>query len=371
MNLSYWERISWFSNIDFTILGSGIVGLNCALALKEQYPKARILIVEKGSLPQGASTKNAGFACFGSLSEILSDLKTHSEQEVVSLVLDRWNGIQSLRNLVGDSSIGYEIHGGHELFLEGDNNLYEHCQTKIKEVNELLRPVFKRDAFSSNPNQFGFGNIQKNYISHAFEGQIHTGEMMKSLVLLALKKGIEIINATKVESFCDTGSAVTIKTKDFEFQSGKLLVATNGFASQLLPEKVSPARAQVLITKPIADLNIKGTFHLNEGYYYFRNIDQRILLGGGRNLDFKTEETFDFGTTKLVIEKLEELLKKVILPHRSFEIDYNWSGIMGVGEQKKPIVKQLTENVACGVRLGGMGIAIGSTIGKQLASIFK
>ncbi|MDP4601126.1 MAG: FAD-dependent oxidoreductase, partial [Polaribacter sp.] len=69
MNLSYWELKEWFSNIDFTIVGSGIIGLNCALQLKKKHPNARILILEKGILPQGASTKNAGFACFGSLSE--------------------------------------------------------------------------------------------------------------------------------------------------------------------------------------------------------------------------------------------------------------------------------------------------------------
>ena len=37
-------------------------------------------------LPQGASTKNAGFACFGSLSEILDDLQSHSKEEVLQLV---------------------------------------------------------------------------------------------------------------------------------------------------------------------------------------------------------------------------------------------------------------------------------------------
>jgi hypothetical protein len=44
---------------------------------------------------------------------------------------------------------------------------------------------------------------------------------------------------------------------------------------------------------------------------------------------------------------------------------------MGVGTQKKAIVKQLSNNVACGVRLGGMGIAIGSTIGNELAAIIN
>jgi len=86
MNLSYWEHKTWLSHVNYTIVGSGIVGLNCALQLKLQFPKAKILILERGILPQGASTKNAGFACFGSLSEILDDLKTHSEDEVIKLV---------------------------------------------------------------------------------------------------------------------------------------------------------------------------------------------------------------------------------------------------------------------------------------------
>jgi len=369
MNLSYWERTSWFSNIDFTIIGSGIVGLNCALELRRKHPKARILVLEKGKLPQGASTKNAGFACFGSISEILSDLKTHSEQEVVQLVQDRYDGIQSLRNLLGDDAIGYENNGGHELFLEKDSILYEQCLQEIKTVNELLHPIFKNDAFKKNPNDFDFKEINKNYISQVFEGQIDTGKMMHSLMQLAHQKGITILNTTQVTAFEDTGEKVIIKTEELEFTTKKLLIATNGFAAQLLSENIKPARAQVLITKPIKNVSIKGTFHLEEGYYYFRNIDNRILLGGGRNLDFKTEETTEFGTTSLVENKLRALLKSVILPNTNFEIEYRWSGIMGVGQQKKPIVKQLTDNVACGVRLGGMGIAIGSTIGKKLANL--
>ena len=147
------------------------------------------------------------------------------------------------------------------------------------------------------------------------------------------------------------------------------MIATNGFASQLNIQNVKPARAQVLITKPIKDLHIKGTFHLDQGYYYFRNIDNRILFGGGRNLDFKTEETTEFAQTKLIQNKLEALLKTTILPETNFEIDHRWSGIMGVGKQKNTIVKQVSNNVFCGVRLGGMGIAIGSLIGKELADL--
>ena len=137
----------------------------------------------------------------------------------------------------------------------------------------------------------------------------------------------------------------------------------------MINENVQPARAQVIITKPINNLKIKGSFHLQEGYYYFRNIDYRILIGGGRNLDFSNEKTMNFGQTDLIQNKLEEILKTIILPTTSFEIDQRWSGIMGVGDKKKPIVKQISNHVFCGIRLGGMGIAIGSLVGRELAAL--
>ena len=71
----------------------------------------------------------------------------------------------------------------------------------------------------------------------------------------------------------------------------------------------------------------------------------------------------------MIQKKLESLLKEVILPNQDIEIAHRWSGIMGVGEQKKVIVKQVSNNVYCGVRLGGMGIAIGSLIGKEIAEL--
>lgn len=369
MNLSYWEIKLWLTNVDFTIIGSGIVGLNCALQLRENHPKANILILEKGILPQGASTKNAGFACFGSLSELISDLENHTEQDVFNLVEQRVDGLKLLRETLGDKVIDYQELGGYELFTKEDKSLYEECLQQKNEINNLLKPIFNAELFSFKDNKFGFQNIQPKQVFNQFEGQIDTGKMMTALLFKVRQKNIKILNATEVLSLSEDADTVKIKTNHFEFSSRRLLIATNGFASKLLDESVKPARAQVLITKPIKDLKIKGTFHLDKGYYYFRNIDNCILFGGGRNLDFKTEETTEFGQTELVKNKLKELLKTTILPNQEIEIDRYWSGIMGVGHQKKPIVKQLSNNLFCGVRLGGMGVAIGSIIGKELANL--
>ncbi|MFD2822580.1 NAD(P)/FAD-dependent oxidoreductase [Lacinutrix iliipiscaria] len=369
MNLSYWEIKTWLSHIDYTIVGSGIVGLSCALQLRNRFPKAKILVLEKGTLPQGASTKNAGFACFGSLSEIIDDLKTHTEHEVVELVKRRVDGLRLLKQTIGQEQIQYQELGGYELFPETETVLFQECLSKRESINQLLEPIFKTKVFSLKENTFQFKNIKDLYIYNQFEGQIDTGSMMDALLKKAQSAGIKILNNVTVENCSDGIDSVQLNCNLFNFSTSKLLIATNGFASQLIHQNVKPARAQVLITKPIKDLHIKGTFHLDKGYYYFRNIDERILFGGGRNLDFKTEETTEFANTKLVQDKLEMLLRTTILPNTAFEIEHRWSGIMGVGNQKKAIVKQISNNMFCGVRLGGMGVAIGSLVGKELADL--
>lgn len=235
----------------------------------------------------------------------------------------------------------------------------------------MLFPIFKQDVFTVSDNLFQFKNVHNQYIVNELEGQIDTGKMMEKLLLKTQQESIKILNGITVEDFTDNTNSVVVKTNVVEFTTRKLFVATNGFANKLLNEAIEPARAQVIITKPIENLHVKGTFHIEEGYYYFRNINNRILFGGARNLDFATEETTEFGNTEIITNRLKELLTTTILPDTNFEIDHTWSGIMGMGNQKTTIVKQLSNNVACGIRLGGMGIAIGSFVGQELSEFLK
>lgn len=369
MQLSYWELKNWFTQVDFTIVGSGIVGLHTALRLREKYPHAKILVLEKGILPQGASTKNAGFACFGSISEILDDLKTHSEEEVFQLIQKRYDGLQLLRKNLGDKTIDYKPYGGYEVFLTKETKLYEECIDAIPKVNQLLKPLFNEPIYQVKNNDFLFKNCYDQLILNSFEGQIDTGNMMEALLKKAIANGILILNNQTVSAYTEGNDSVEVVTNDLSFTTHKLLFATNGFARELTNNEVLPARAQVLITEPIENLNIKGTFHIDKGYTYFRNINNRILIGGGRNLDIDGETTTSLDTTELIQQHLEDVLKNVILPNTPFKIAHRWSGTMGVGLQKKPIVKQLSNNVYCGVRMGGMGVAIGSLIGQELADL--
>lgn len=371
MNLSYWERDTYFSQIDFVVVGSGIVGLSTAYHLKLRYPGAKILVLEKGMLPEGASTKNAGFACFGTLSEVVWYLESNSREEVYQLVERRYKGLQKLRSIISDSDMDFQQNGGFELFRNEDEELMENSLSQMKEINEWLEPIFGKKPYRiSNPN-FGFEKII-GCIETEFEGQIHTGKMMKKWTELVTTQGTSILNNVEVEEIQDLSSGVVLNLKSgYEIKCRKAFVCTNAFTKRLFDIDVTPARAQVLITKPIKNIPFKGCFHMEEGFYYFRNIENRILFGGGRNLDIERETTNEFGTTSKIQQQLEIYLREIIMPNQTLEIDYRWSGIMGMGSQRNPIVKQISDHVYCGVRLTGTGVAIGSLVGEELASLVE
>jgi glycine/D-amino acid oxidase-like deaminating enzyme len=370
---SYWEQTAFTGYADVIIIGSGLVGLSAALTIKREQSHLSVLVLERGFLPSGASTKNAGFACFGTASEQLESIRRSSPEEAVKLVDYKWRGLQRLRQNLGDENIHYHQYGGYELFMDNEAAHADDCIGQISYLNNLLQPVTgDKNTYAVADDKiagFGFKGIGR-MIYNPFEGQIHTGYMMRTLLHKVYQTDTIVLNNCEVQEIMNEDAGIRIQTSQGNFKAGKVILATNAFASQLFPQlDVVPGRGQVLVTKPIAGLKLKGTYHFNQGYYYFRDINNRILFGGGRNLDFETEETWDFGLTFSVKEQLLHHLKDMILPGQPVEVDYWWSGIMGFGEDISPIIKEVQPGIFCAVRCNGMGVAMGSLVGDEVAML--
>ncbi len=365
---------------DMIIIGGGIVGLSTAMAIKEKAPKTRVLVLERGVLPTGASTKNAGFACTGSLTEIIDDLRIMKEDELLQLVALRQKGLQKLRKRLGDDKIGYAENGSWELI----NNSPEQTGAigRIDEVNEKLKSVLGEKAFeaftySNKKADFGFDENNVKYIvRNNFEGELNSGMMMRALIDLCLTSGIEIKTGCEVSTIEEEQNTVNVIVKhnylneEISFSASKLGVCTNAFTRQLYPElDIKPGRGQVLITEPIPGLRFKGIYHFDKGYYYFRRLGDSVLFGGGRNIDFAGEETTLFEFNEKIRADLTDKLQHIILPGVKFKIADWWTGIMAFADTKFPILKQHSNRVSLAVRMGGMGVAMGSEIGENLAEM--
>jgi len=362
--LSFWEKNS-FTNYDHIIIGSGILGLSVACEIKENFPERSVLIIEKGIFPEGASTKNAGFACFGSFTEILSDFENAGVDKTVELISNRWEGIGILRKRLGDENIGFLNYGGYEIIDEKHSDF----------VNVKLKDIFNGDVYfikNERIKEFGFNPSKVSSLIYSpFESQIDTGKMMKSLIRYSVSLGVEIINGCNADSYSEKENYVKLfvnsgDVKDnIVFNCKSLTVCANAFTQKFLPSlKIRPGRGQVVVTKPVKDLKFNGVFHFDEGFYYFRNFGDRVIFGGGRNLDFEKEETTEFDVSEKIISDLKKKLKNTILFEQDFEVDYSWSGIMGFTENKLPVIEEISDRVKCIVSCNGMGIALSSFTAK-------
>lgn len=375
--LSYWEQ-QCFVRYNHIVVGAGIVGLSTAIELKDKYPAQSVLVLERGLLPTGASSRNAGFACMGSLTEILDDSQYTNEDEIIKLYEWRKRGLELLRSRLGDTAIGYKNNGSYELI--SDNELP--ALDRLEYVNSLLQPITRQPAFrlvNEKIAAFGFAkDAVKALIENTCEGELHTGKMLRALTDYALMKGVEVKTGTEVCRFDEEEKQVVVHIADpvrdemLLLYCDTLSICTNAFTKQLLPgADVVPGRGQVLITEPINGLKFKGVYHFDKGYYYFREIDGRVLLGGGRNLDFEGESTTAFALTDLIQQDLEEKLRAIILPDTDFTITQRWAGIMAFGETKQPIVKAFSKRVYGAFRMGGMGVALGSDVGRTLVGLIN
>ncbi|MDO6432310.1 FAD-dependent oxidoreductase [Flavitalea sp. BT771] len=371
--LSVWELESFFAPADIIIAGSGFVGLWSAYYLKKHAPGLSITILERGLIPTGASTRNAGFACFGSLTELISDGEKMGEDKMLELVEMRYKGLRRISKLFRDKEIDFQRHGGYEL-IDGNNIDLNELRSQIDRLNRPLKKIVKlQKTFRMVDHKlpgFGFAGI-RHLIENKAEGQLHSGKLCQALLQQVQSMGVTVLNNIEIKNYEKVNGHVLLHTNyPFSFTASQLLVCTNAFARQLLPQlDIEPARGQVLVTSPVDGLPFQGTFHYDEGFYYFRNLGDRVLLGGARNKAFEAENTDQMTTTLEIQQELERFLKEVILPGRNYSIDHRWSGIMGMGSEKMPLLQSVNERVFCAVRMSGMGVALAPLIGERVARL--
>ncbi len=369
---SIWESRSFRGDPDLVVVGAGITGLFTALHYKRKFRRKRVVVLERGPHPSGASVKNAGFACFGSPSELLHDIDTEGEAAALHRVEERWRGLVELRETLGDAAIGFEAVGGYELFVK-DSPLYTRVAERLDALNAALQGIFGKNVFTWADQRIpALGLNADHLVWNPLEGAVDSGMLMRALLAKVQGEGVEVRFSSSVEGWEEEPDGVEFRLADAgTVKAAQAVIATNGYSRTLIPViDVLPGRGQVVLTSVIPGLQLKGTFHMDEGFYYFREYDGRVLLGGGRNLNKAGETTTEDGTTPQIQTALEELLRQTILPGRAFSIAQRWSGVMGFGSQGgPPVVERISPNVVAAAGLGGIGVAIGIRVGRLAAEL--
>lgn len=369
-NLSIWEKNSYWFDRDYVIVGGGITGLMAAIHIASIEPNASVCVVEAQAIGTLASSRNAGFACFGSISELESDKDIYGLDKTLEIVEMRYKGLQLLRSIIGDRFLKYEESGGTEVF-DGEASFNTHADQIAYWNNNLSSITASNDTFSVVPLQNRL-NFHSNIIHNSLEGLIDTGELMKSIVRKAEDLDIDIYRGLILNNYNCRLGGVDLYFNQIEdlLRCRQLVLCTNSLTQHIVPEvDVIPSRNQVIVTSKVDTTGMSGGYHFDAGYTYFRALNGRILLGGARNRFPQEDNTSDLGLNQSNIDHLVEFLKIRILKQQDFTIEHHWSGILSGGSDRTPIVKRMDDHVTVAARLGGMGVAIGSIVGQEAATL--
>ena len=377
--ISIWERETYYRDVDVLIAGGGFMAMWTAYELLKRNPDLKITIAEASPVAALASTRNAGFACFGSPSELWSDLHTMGENAMWKVVEMRYKGIEKIRRIWGDIAIGYDPIGGYEVFAGQKEWEGPQLAEKLSILNKGLafitgeKETYRDESIKMESMAMqDFSAMAGNNI----EGGLHSGKLAITMAAWLHAAGVVILTGHKVEHVIGNNNYQSVSLlagqKEILIQSKAMIWATNAALNSVagVGKKVVPARGQVLLSPPIDGLKLKGTFHFNEGYYYFRNLGNRLLLGGARNMAFGHEQTHLAEPTS----EIQEHLRAFIITHlpqvaQALEKGgwIEWAGIMGMSEDKKPIVKETMPGIWAALACNGMGVALAPMVAEEVA----
>lgn len=366
--ISWWERAlpppapsALPAHADAVVVGAGLAGLGAAERLRRLRPHWRVLLLEQTPTLANASTRNAGFACFGTAGELLDELSTQPVEAVRARLAARWRGLQHLRQALGEAAIGYEPCGGYELFTDAGAHraALEFLPTLNGWLEQLTgeREVYRPSTHLGHP-----------VIANRLEAALDTGRLMATALTWAQGAGVELQLGAAVGRL-EPGALVL--TSGARIASPRIVLATNAHTAALSPEvAIAPGRGYVCLTEPLGDLEWRGTWHYERGYVYFRHVDSpegvRLLLGGGRHLDFATERSTEPAINPRIRDYLFDFAERVLGVRVRGRVAAEWVGVMGFGAEG-PVLRAQAPGLWVAAGLGGMGVARGLAFGAEAA----
>ena len=272
----------------------------------------------------------------------------------------RWEGLKLLRTSWGDESLNYHACGSVEAFT--DPELFESCRSFVPELNAALNPILGGDPFVLGPVRERLGlNHVCGIIGSPLEGSLDTSELVQTLFRAMESRNIPFLSGVEVTGLNEDSDGWSVSTNHGDFKARRVFVATNAWAASLLDLDVRPATNSVIVTQTLTSLNLPCTVHHDRGYVYAREIDGKLLIG--------EEDIGSAQQMRIALSRLVEWAQHHIQGTEEMRICHSWTGQLGTGVSRLPVVEEIKPRLYAGVRLGGMGVAIGSRVGRQLADL--
>ena len=332
--------------VDVAVIGAGITGVSCALALARGG--LRVRVHDARGIAEGASGRNGGFALRGGAARYDVARETYGADAAKDLWQRTEAAVDRLEAVAGDAfrrtgslRLAADDEERGEILLEYEALREDGFAAEWRDDLSHLRPEFRGAIF------------------HPPDGSLQPGRFVRRLAEEAAAEGVAFREHQRVGALD-------------EFDAEQIVIATDGSGRGLLPElddAIWPARGQVITTEPLSERLFDYPHYARHGFDYWQQLpDGRIVLGGFRDFSILTEMTDDEKTTAPIQDALDAFLIELLgyMP----AVTHRWAGIFGLTQDLLPLVGRVPGHDGTWIAAGysGHGNVLGFMCGELVAS---
>lgn len=360
---------------DVAIIGAGYTGLSAALKLAQSG--SDVVVLEAQVPGWGASGRNGGFCCLGGAAAadtILSKLygddarRAFRETEV--------QAVTTARQLIDDNKIACDTHSEGETLMAHTQKAMDSFEKKAKGIEEdygVTPTLLQKEELAQNGMGGPFFGALTNPIGFA----LNPLKYVLGLANAASGAGVRIFGHSPVQRIDQQGDFI-LTTPDAQVTARRLIVATNGYSSEDLPDwmgsRYLPTQSNVIVTRPLRDdeLQEQGwTTHqmcYDDRFFlhYFRLMPNKQLLFGMRGglMSSAHADARMYREIRRHFERMFPAWSKVETP-------YTWQGLLCVSPDLTPYAGPIPGLPGAFTALSyhGNGVAMASYAGMLLADL--
>lgn len=337
------------ARVEVVVVGGGIIGVSVAYGLARLG--ARPLLLERRRLGWGASGRNAGLV-----------LGSAAALDEVQAVLTA-EGIQAEYSEPGHLALASSAAALERM----------HAEVAARPSKSMPIQIIGRAACE---DLLGL-RIDARFRGGRWmprAGAVHPARLVSGLAAAAVRHGAAIADGTSVLRFrhAPADGGFDLETTRGRVRAHQVVLACSTASARLWPplaKLLSPARGQVLATRPLPPL-FKPGLAVDYGTLYWRQApDGVVVVGGYRHLDLASEASGREALNPGIQAALERFLPEAFPCFPPLSVAWRWAGIMDQTPDGRPIVGRWPGGsglwVAAG--FGGHGLPAALGIGRALA----
>jgi glycine/D-amino acid oxidase-like deaminating enzyme len=342
---------------EVVVLGGGFTGVNTALELAERGYQVSLL--EANRIGWGATGRNGG-QIIGGLGHSAERFEKRIGKDGVRTIYQMGlEGPEIIRERVERYQIDCDIKWGYCVAALKPRHMKEFAEWKAYEES------------MGNPNQHEL--LDADQLQHYLKSKVYCGGILNRTgnghlhpldlcvgeARAAAELGVTIHEQSRVTGISH-GERARVHTDKGSVSADHVVLCGNAYMGNLVPKlssRVLPSNSSIIATAPLPDALAQELMPADlavcdprTALDYFRlTADKRMLFGGLSNYTGLEPRDLE-GTIRKKMEKVFPQLTGI-------DIDYGWSGQMGIGLNRMPQLGRLADNVFYIQAYSGHGVA--------------